>query len=86
MSLISLLANNQFIINTEHGQYFQSYETLIAFKPKDGSSILVSDSWDCSATTLKYFKQFAGLNSYSKKQIQKMIDSGAIILAPDLEV
>lgn len=67
---------NQFVIDTNEGQYFQSYETVIAFyENKTGIFYLDNDSWDYSVTTLKYLKQFLG-SSYTKKEIQKMIDDG----------
>lgn len=78
-------AANQFVINTDKGQYFQSYETLIAFKPRNGDTPVLTDSWDCSTTTLKHLKLFLG-TSLSKKELQKRIDSGALILDNDLEV
>jgi hypothetical protein len=44
---------NQFIIETPRGTYFQSYKTVIAFKPKNGP-IILSRKWDYSSTTGKY--------------------------------
>lgn len=77
---------NQFIITTDEGVYFQSYKTLIAFEPNYNyqiknktNCVMFVDRWDYSATTLKYFKQFAGLESYSKKEIKKMIKEGRYI-------
>ena len=78
--MITNLAKNQFVIDTENGKFFQSYESLIAFKPNDGSTPVVTGKWNYSATTLRYLKQFLGLEGYSKKDIQKMIESGSIIL------
>lgn len=77
---------NQFVIDIKHGLAFQSYGSLIAVRK--GKTLYVSDKWDYSATTLKYFKQFANLMQYSKKQIQAMVDEGSIILKDekDLEV
>ena len=75
---------NQFVISKPEGLYFQSYQTLIAFKPNDGSTPTVTESWDCSATTLKYLKQFLGCNSLSKNDIQKRINAGSIILDNNL--
>ena len=74
---------NQFIIEGEHcgesGQFFQSYQSVIAFKPANGSSVtLDSKFWNYSATTSKYRNQFLGETT---KQTQAKIDSGEYILA-----
>jgi|SaaInlV_100m_DNA_5_1039725.scaffolds.fasta_scaffold11845_2 hypothetical protein len=74
---------NQFIVDGEHygeeGQFFQSYDSVIAFKPANGSSItLDSRYWDYSVTTGKYRNQFLG---ETKKETQAKIDSGEYILA-----
>ena len=47
---------NQFKIYTDEGVYFQSYETLIAFKPYDDEkkTVLNEQYWDYSRTTGKY--------------------------------
>jgi len=37
---------NQFIIYTDDGCYFQSYNTVIAFRGDDGAIKLDCDSWD----------------------------------------
>ena len=50
---------NQFIIRTPKGVYFQSYNSIIAFKPNDKRRIqLDSYYWDYSRTTGKYRNQF----------------------------
>ena len=46
-------ATNQFIITDEKGEYFQSYSTIIIFKPWAGKTQLDKNSWDYSATTGK---------------------------------
>ena len=84
-TLVSIMANNQYIVNTSKGAYFQSYNSLIGFEPNDGSTPTLTSKWDYSATTLKYTKQFLGTTA-SKKQIQQMIDEGSIILDDNLEV
>lgn len=76
---------NQFVITTDKGQYFQSYDTLIAFKPFNGDTPVLTDSWDYSSTTLKYFKQFLG-TSASKKDLEKQIKAGTLILDNSLTV
>ena len=50
---------NQFIIRTPKGVYFQSYDSIIAFKPNDSRRIqLDSYYWDYSKTTGKYRNMF----------------------------
>ena len=74
---------NQFIISGEHkgckGMFFQSYDTVIAFKPASGASIVLDKKyWDYSKNTRKYRNQF--LND-TKKETEQKIKSGAYILA-----
>jgi hypothetical protein len=80
---------NQFIIKTEAGTYFQSYESVIAFEPNniarypdentpDERKIqLDKNYWDYSKTTGKYRNQFLG---ETKKETQENINSGVYIL------
>ena len=52
---------NQFKIFTPKGVYFQSYNSIIAFKPNDKRRIqLDSYYWDYSRTTGKYRNNFLG--------------------------
>lgn len=48
---------NQFIIETEEGEIFQSYRTPIAEK-KAGRTYIISSNWNYSRTTSKYFYQW----------------------------
>lgn len=64
---------NQFIIQTERGLYFQSYNTVIAFKPYGSKVQLDKNAWDCSVTTGKYRNQFLG---ETKKETEAKIKSG----------
>jgi hypothetical protein len=69
---------NQFIISTEKGLVFQSYNSVIAFKSyEDGKIYLDNGTWDYSTTTGKYRNQFLGED---KKETQKKINSGEYIL------
>tara|TARA_E500000318_G_scaffold84841_1_gene80706 strand:- start:186 stop:440 length:255 start_codon:yes stop_codon:yes gene_type:complete len=53
------LANNQFEISTPKGIYFQSYNSIIAFKPNDNRRVqLDAYYWNYSRTTGKYRNQF----------------------------
>ena len=50
---------NQFIINHNGEEFFQSYRVIIA-KKGDGKTFLDSYYWDYSATTGKYRNDFLG--------------------------
>ena len=69
---------NQFIITTNDGEYFQSYQTLIAFRDNTGKVTLDRDNWDYSRTTGKYRNVFLreGIADTRKK-----IKSGEYALA-----
>jgi hypothetical protein len=49
---------NQFEIYTDKGVYFQSYRSIIAFKPHKGKTQLDKNYWDYSRTTSKYRNEF----------------------------
>ena len=81
---------NQFIITTDHGIYFQSYNSTIALvsgpyapnRPVNErlphQKIMLDEKyWDYSATTGRYRNQFLG---ETKAETQKKIDSGEYIL------
>ncbi len=69
---------NQFTVTTPRGVYFQSYETLIAFKPSKGNAIyLDADRWDYSVTTGKYRNALLG---EAKKETEKKIENGVYVL------
>jgi hypothetical protein len=69
---------NQFRIFTDAGVYFQSYSTIIAFKPYGAYKIVLDrDSWDYSRTTGKYRNRF--LNE-TKAETEKKIKSGEYLL------
>ena len=64
---------NQFRIFTDKGCYFQSYNTVIAFKPFSGKIQLDANSWDYSVTTGKYRNEFL---REKKKETEAKIKSG----------
>ena len=68
---------NQFLITTDEGEYFQSYNTIIAFIDNAGKITLDEDSWNYSVTTSKYRNKFTGLTTQETK---KKIESGEIQL------
>lgn len=53
-------AKNQFILTTENGVYFESYGSVIVFKPNNGKIQLDINLWDYSKTTSKYRSMFLG--------------------------
>ncbi len=74
---------NQFVVTGEHtgqsGQFFQSYDSVIAFSPADGSTVTLDRTyWDYSRTTSKYRNQFLNMTT---AEIKAGIKSGSIILA-----
>ena len=71
---------NQFIIYTDEGTYFQSYNSIIAFIPKEGKTEIGTD-WDYSQTTGKYRNQF--LNE-TKKETEQKLKNGTYILNENL--
>jgi hypothetical protein len=76
------VANQFIIVNAEHngqiGSFFQSYDSVIAFRPASGASIVLDrHKWNCSATTGKYRNLFL---RETKKETQAKIDSGEYIL------
>lgn len=64
---------NQFVLTTDEGEFFQSYETVIAFKPRSGKIQLNKKAWNYSATTGKYRNQFLG---ETKRETEAKIANG----------
>lgn len=80
MKVSQFHSKNQFIIDTEHGTYFQSYKSLIAFIPRDDSPIVLDERyWDYSVTTSKYLNRFLRVTG-GKKEVLSGIKSGKYIL------
>jgi hypothetical protein len=70
---------NQFMIRTDEGVYFQSYASVIAFKPfGPGKITLDAAKWDYSRTTGKYRNDFL---DETKAETEKKIKNGTYILA-----
>lgn len=70
---------NQIVIHSGYDDYFQSYNSVIAHVCKNGRVTLDKTYWDYSRTTLKYLKQFLGVNSVG--EIRENIASGKYLLA-----
>ena len=69
---------NQFIVEGPDGTYFQSYDSMIAFIPHVGQTVLDREYWDYSVTTSKYRNAFLNEDTRS---IKKKIASGEYLLA-----
>lgn len=68
---------NQFIIHTDLGVYFQSYDSIIAFVSVEGKVFLDENYWDYSVTTGKYRNSF--LNE-GIAETRRKIDTNEYIL------
>ncbi len=68
---------NQFIIDTDEGTYFQSYDSIIAYRPKGSTKIYLGQDWEYSVTTGKYRNQFLGID---KAETLQRIKAGTIIV------
>ena len=76
------IANNQFEVYTDEGVYFQSYDSVVAFKPNSREEkIRVGVDWDYSRTTMKYVGQFLGQNT---AKTRKDIKDEVILVDYDL--
>jgi len=64
---------NQFIIRTQDGTIFQSYQTVIAIRKRNGDVLLDKTYWDYSATTGKYRNIFL---LETKPETEKKIKAG----------
>lgn len=79
---------NQFTVETNEGEYFQSYDSVIVFKPFNSVEdvgterakkiTLDAHYWNYSKTTSKYRNEFLGETT---KETQAKIDSGEYVLA-----
>lgn len=77
---------NQFTIETDEGEYFQSYQTIIAFRPRyrgneieKPEAILDTRAWDYSKTTGKYRNLFLGDDGIA--ETRRKIKEGVYVLA-----
>lgn len=86
MKVVNMTSNNgnkianQFIVYTDKGRMFQSYNSNIAFVDNQGN-VTLGKNWDYSVTTGKYRNQFLG---ETKKETQAKIDSGVYVVDNNL--
>ena len=72
------IAINQYMIRSQEGLYFQSYDVIISFIDITNDKIYLDENyWNYSKTTSKYRNIFLGMD---KKQTRDAIKSGKIIL------
>lgn len=70
---------NQFIIKDDYGNmFFQSYESIIVKRARDGAITLDETYWDYSRTTGKYRNAFL---EESKAETERKIKEGEYTLA-----
>jgi hypothetical protein len=70
-------AVNQLVLHADNGNYLQSYNSIIVFRPFSGKIQLDEKYWDYSKTTGKYRNLFLG---ETKKETEQKIKSGEYIL------
>lgn len=80
---VKQIANNQFKIVTDEGEYFQSYESVIAFKDNN-SLVSLGVDYRYSRTTMKYLVEFLGLDSI--KEVDRYIKNGAYVIDENLHI
>ena len=81
---VETIAPNQLKIYASDGVYFQSYDSVVAFRPRNRKEkVRVGTDWDYSRTTMKYVGQFLGQNT---AKTRKDIEKGDIILDSTLYV
>ena len=75
-------ATNQFIVETDNGKYFQSYDTVIAFVPNNSDDITLSKDWEYSKTTSKhlyiFLRDYTRFYANQRKDILKGIKDGKL--------
>lgn len=70
---LSMMAPNQYIIETENGKIFQSFNYVVC-KVAYGDMVFLNSDWDYSKTTTRYLCQF--LNVINKNLILINIKNG----------
>ena len=82
------LANNAHVLITDNMYYLFSYETCIAkFNDKTKNLVLIDNYDTYSNTTTKHIYEFCRgcmLNIYTKKDLEKAILKGQILLAEEI--
>ena len=75
-------ATNQFVVETDKGKYFQSYDTIIAFVPNNSDDIVLSEDWEYSKTTSKhlyiFLRDYTRFYANQRKDILRGIKDGKL--------
>jgi len=72
---------NQYIIHTDEGVYFQSYDVIVGYKPRGLQVLhLDEDYWNWSRTTSKYlYIWLRGLGiTYNSNEMKKAFNGGGM--------
>lgn len=72
---------NQFIIRTKDGEYFQSYDSIIVYRPNEGK-LQLGKNWKYSKTTSKYRSLY--LNGETTAETVQHLEDGTYVLNEDL--
>lgn len=81
MTRVVPFSNNHFIIRTELGALFQSYESIVAFKPSSGDTATIGRHWNYSSATVRNLGKWLGM---SGKEIKQAIKDGSLIYDEEL--
>lgn len=75
------VAPHQYIITTEHGQYLQSYDRIVAFAPMiEGARVMLDrEGWNKTKATSKYRNAFL---REDRKTTERKIRQGIYAMAP----
>ena len=84
-------AANQFVIETDNGYIFQSYDSVIAFADKKENKVYVTKKWEYSNTTRKHFYIFlrdycGACGQIRKKDIEYEFKQGHYELVSELDL
>ncbi len=78
---VEQLRSNFYIIRTEHGHYYQSYSSVVAYWDYDKSMWFFGPDHDFSATTNRHLKESIGLTVAERRE---MINNKTAILVKDM--
>ena len=70
---------NQYTIENDNGEYFQSYDVIVAYIDKNNNIFIDENYWDYSQTTTKHLCLFLDC-VWSKKTIEEGIKNNEYIL------
>lgn len=72
---------NHFVIETDKGTVFKSYNSNIVFTPRGGGKIELGPHWRYSSATSRHRSHYLG---ESTAETQAKLDSGEYVLNEDL--